>query len=207
MRLVKALGLVCFTVVSIAPQTARAQRSSDPGAYQLSLMTGIGLSDFTGTLGSHTSAGLGWTVRGAYQFIPNVAVEVTYFGARNSLSDPRISDGHTITTTSFTGDLKASTVFTVADNLPIEPYVFAGLGLGFFGVSGPPAVAPGVPGGPLLYDSDSNVVIPLGLGANTIFTPIAVGLRFTYDINIANRISAEGRGNQYGLIATIGLHY
>ena len=50
-------------------------------------------------------------------------------------------------------------------------------------------------------------MIPLGLGGNTIFTPIAVGLRFTYYINIANRISAEGRGNQYGLIATIGLHY
>lgn len=199
---------VVFLIGFMAVGVAHAQRSSEPGAYQFSLATGLGLSDFTGTLGSHTSAGLGWTVRGAYQFMPNLAVEITYFGAHNGLSDPRIAEGHSITTTSVTGNIKAFTVFTVANDLPIEPYVFAGLGASYFGVSGPPAVAIGLPpGSPLLYDSDSNVVIPLGLGANTIFAPVAVGLRFTYDINLANRISAEGRGNQYGLVASIGLRY
>jgi hypothetical protein len=48
----------------------------------------------------------------------------------------------------------------------------------------------------------------MGLGADAIFAKaITLGARFTYNINVANRVSAEGRGDQYSILATIGLRY
>jgi hypothetical protein len=195
-----------LTAMLIPAAAAEAQASSALDQYQFSLATGLGLSDFTGTLGSHTSAGLGWTVRGGYHWLPYLGIEIAYFGARNGISDVRLTDSHSITTTSFTGTLKLSTIFSTGGGPPVEPYIFAGLGFAVFSVSGPPTA--GFVGNARLYDSNSNLLIPMGLGADAIFAKaITLGARFTYNINVANRVSAEGRGDQYSILATIGLRY
>lgn len=194
-----------LTVVLVPAASAEAQANS-LDQHKFSLATGLGLADFTGTLGSHTSAGLGWTVRGGYHWLPYLGIEVVYFGARNSINDVRLTDSHSITTTSFTGILKLSAIFGTGDGPPVEPYIFAGLGFAVFSVSGPPTV--GLVGNARLYDSNSNLQVPIGLGADAIFAKaITLGARFNYNVNVANRISAEGRGDQYGILGTVGLRY
>lgn len=164
---------------------------------RLTLSLGAGLSDFTGSLGDHTNPGVNWDLRGAYDITPNVGVEVGYLGARNGIDDTRLPTSHSITTTALNGDLRLGAPIP-AGSLTIKPYVFGGVGGAYYGVSGDTQ----------LYQSDSDLQFPIGLGGDALIgRNIAVGARLGYFLNVANRIGDNAAGNQLNLTANIGAHY
>lgn len=179
-------------------ERARSDQMDSNLASKVTVAAGAGLADFTGSLGDHTNAGFSWNVRGGYDFSRNLGLEVGYLGARNGIDDTRLPNPHSITTTGLTGDLKLTAPIATGAGVLIKPYIFGGLGGAYYGVSGDTQ----------LYQSDSDLVVPLGLGGDAFLTPnVSVGARLGYDVNVANRIGDNAAGNLMNLTANLGVHY
>lgn len=198
MGAVAASALLCGGT-ALAQGGYGSEYSSDQGVSQkVTVQAGAGLADFTGSLGDKTNAGLAWDVRGGYDFTKNIGLEVNYLGARNGIDDQRLPTAHSITTTGVLGDLKLGAPLTTGSGMTFKPYLFAGAGGAYYGVSGDTA----------LYESDSDLVIPLGIGGDAFLSQnVSVGARFDYDVNLANRIGDNAAGNLMNLTANLGVHY
>jgi hypothetical protein len=166
---------------------------------RLLVTAGAGITDFTGTLGSHTNLGFGWRVRGAYDFNRNVGVEGNYVGAHNAIDDTRVSSTG-VTTTGFNGDIKLQAPIGSPGGTELKPYIFGGLGGSYYGVSHT-AFNP-------IYGSSAAFQVPIGLGGDAYLSKdVTAGVRLDYMLNSGNRVTTEGGGNQYGITASLGVHY
>jgi len=172
--------------------------SKNPGFLgKVTLDAGLGTSGFTGSLGDKTNPGINWAVRGSYDATKNIGLEVGYLGANNQIDDTRLPIGRSITTTALSGDLKLTAPLT-AGSVTFKPYLFGGIGGAYYGVSGDTP----------LYQSDSDLQFPVGLGGDAFLTNnISVGARLGWFLNIANRIGDQAAGNQMNFTADVGVHY
>jgi hypothetical protein len=194
MRWMLGAALVSSTV-AFSAETVQTTEQFTPS---ISAAAEAGVTNFVGTLGSHTVAGLSWGVRAAYNFTPMLSAELQYQGGHNGISDSRFPVSQAITTTSLSADAKLGVPLAVLGTT-VEPFAFGGLGGAYFGVNS----AANTP-----YAGSGALQIPLGAGADVkINKVLSAGARFNYDLNFGNRVSTEGGGDQWAVVGTVGATY
>ncbi|MBS2033124.1 MAG: outer membrane beta-barrel protein [Deltaproteobacteria bacterium] len=170
----------------------------DDYSTRLNMNAGAGVASFTGDLGDRTNTGPSWLARGTYDLTSSVGVEGTYLGAHNGIDDTRLPTAQGITTTSLQAALKLGAPLLVG-SVFFKPYVSGGVGAAYYGVSG---------NSNNLYGSDSALEFPLAAGADAFVSHnVSLGARFDWMVNAANRVSAEGGGNQINISGMVGYHY
>jgi len=181
--------MVLAAGLAIVPAGAFAEDSSDPPAglpapapeagdkpYDVELNGGV--VGYTGRVGNHTSAGVGYGITGAYNPNPLLSYEIAYQGNTNGIDN---SD-RKITSNILQGDVKFGP--QLGGPFAWRPFVFAGLGLDFvnsgnndFGLT-----------------NALQLEIPLGIGAELFTNKVwRVGARGTYNFapGIGGAVSPE----------------
>jgi len=123
----------------------------------LAVEGGAGIVGFVSGVGS---TGLGWNVRVTGQMSERFAVEGNYVGSANERIDTRSS----LVMTALDASLRYN--LTLPDQLPVQPYVTAGVG--YAGFAG-------------RYGDAATLIVPLSAGAERMLTPnIKIGARLSY---------------------------
>lgn len=153
-----------------APDTSlRVVLAADLG---LAKMTESGPLGFRNGVGSVTDAGPSWGVRAGVEFLPWIAIEVRYAGARMAVQGALSPGGSTAYVLSV-GDL----TLRLTAPLPwVRPYVFGGVGYADVALSGSQEAK----AASSLFSS-SQLEIPMGLGVDIPLTwHLSIGAEATY---------------------------
>ncbi len=147
-----------------------------------------GVGTYTGPLAGLSDAGPSWGLTVNLQPLNILGVEIGYEGARNRVNDIGAASETSVLRNGVSGMVKIAPPFIET----IKPFVGAGLGASYVGVTGDNAGR--------LYRNDFMEEVPLAAGLEFNSRSVTAGVRATYRILVDE--SWAGSANQGGLFDT-----
>jgi hypothetical protein len=167
---------------------------------------GIGFGNFTGDLGSLTSAGVSWNGRVGINPSPYWGAELNYQGINTGVAailpaTGTVIVGQSISTNELTIDGKGGYPFAIpGTNQILKPYGF--VGIGWAGTSSNATLTA------IGLQASDAFAIPIGIGAEYKFTDVfAADSRFTYNFLTGTRTTIAPTGDSWDFLVSIGAHF
>jgi opacity protein-like surface antigen len=183
-------------LLSSTPAFAFTDVYESPVVTSGSVVGGLGVGGFTSALGSTSSAGIGWELRGEVVFRRFFGLEASYQGLSSPLNTANTGTVIVPVRTQFTlseisADFVPGVSIMVGDHI-LRPYAVAGVGYAHVGVNNAPV---GVVGG----TGVDAAAFPLGAGISLrITSEILLDARYTYNL------LGESEGNTWNAGFNVG---